>query len=128
MLHSGVVSCDNYLAMPPLDTVTLAGKSGQTYQLRIYAWKHPFKVLAGVYAVMERAIEPGSAPAYSTVYVGETDNVRTVFASHAKSECFEMHYANTIGVLPESDPAQRAAIVYDLCAALDPPCNRKDST
>ena len=127
-MHWRVVSCDNYFAMPPLDTLTLAGKSGKTYQLRIYAWKHPFKRLAGVYAVMERAIEPGSAPAYTTIYIGETDNVRTVFAAHEKRECFEMYYANTIGVLPEPDAEWRAAIVADLCAALDPPCNRQNST
>lgn len=127
MLHFQVVSCDNYFAMPPLDTVTLAGKSGRAYELRIYAWKHPFKLLSAVYVVMERVIEAQTAPSYSPIYVGETENVRTVFAGHAKSECFEMYYANTIGVLPEPDAAQRAAIVADLRAALDPPCNRNDS-
>jgi hypothetical protein len=113
--------------MPPIDTVTLAGKSGRTYQLRIYAWKHPFRQLAAVYAVMERIIESRSTPAYSTIYVGETENIRTVFASHDKRECFEMYYANTIGVLPEPDAARRAAIAGDLRAALDPPCNRTNS-
>jgi hypothetical protein len=113
--------------MPPLDTVTLAGKSGRSYQFRIYAWKHAFKRLAAVYVVMERIIESRSTPAYSTIYVGDTDNVRTVFAGHDKRECFEMYYANTIGVLPEPDGARRAEIADDLRAALDPPCNRGDS-
>jgi hypothetical protein len=113
--------------MPPIDTLTLAGKSGRTYQLRIYPWKHAFKRLAGVYAVMERAIESRTTPTYSTIYVGETENVRAIFAGHEKRECFEMYFANTIGVLPESDAAQRAAIADDLRAALDPPCNRANS-
>jgi hypothetical protein len=39
-----------------------------------------------------------------------------------------MHYANTIGVLPEPNAAQRAAIAADLRGALDPPCNRKELT
>jgi hypothetical protein len=76
---------------------------------------------------MERAIESRSTPAYSTIYVGETDNVRTVFANHDKRECFEMYYANTIGVLPEPDASWRAAIAEDLRVALDPPCNRAGS-
>lgn len=108
--------------------MTLAGKSGRTYQLRVYPWKHPFKPLSVVYAVMERIIESRSTPSYSTIYVGEAENVRTVFANHEKRECFEMYYANTIGVLVEPESAWRAAIVNDLRAALDPPCNRTDST
>jgi hypothetical protein len=76
---------------------------------------------------MERVIESRSTPAYSTIYVGETENIRAVFSGHEKRECFEMYYANTIGVLPETDAARRAAIVEDLRAALDPPCNRKSS-
>jgi hypothetical protein len=107
--------------------VTLAGKSGKTYELRVYPWKHPFKRLAAVYAVMERVIESRSTPAYTTVYVGETENIRAVFSGHDKHECFEMYYANTIGVLPEPDAARRAAIIEDLRAALDPPCNRRSA-
>jgi hypothetical protein len=38
-----------------------------------------------------------------------------------------MYYANTIGVLPEPDAARRAAIIEDLRAALDPPCNRRSA-
>jgi hypothetical protein len=127
MLRFQVVSSDNRFSMPPIDTVTLAGKSGRTYEFRIYPWKHVFKRLAAVYAVMERVIESRSTPAYSTIYVGETENIRAVFSGHEKRECFEMYYANTIGVLPETDAARRAAIVEDLRAALDPPCNRKSS-
>ena len=127
MLRRRVVSCDNYIVMPPLDTLTLAGKSGRTYELRIYAWKHAFKQLAAVYAVMERVIESRIKPAYSTIYVGETENIRAVFSDHEKHECFEMYCANTIGVLPEPDAARRAAIAEDLRAALDAPCNRSDS-
>jgi hypothetical protein len=113
--------------MPPLDTVNLVGKSGRSYPFRIYAWKHAFKRLSGVYAVMERVIEPRRTPTYSTIYVGETENVSSVFSGHEKRECFEMYCANTIGVFPEQDAAQRAAIADDLRAALDPPCNRADS-
>jgi hypothetical protein len=113
--------------MPPLDTVNLVGKSGRSYGFRIYPWKHAFKRLSGVYAVMERVIESRSTPTYSTIYVGETENLAAMFSGHDKSECFEMYYANTIGVFAEQDAAQRAAIADDLRAALDPPCNRADS-
>jgi hypothetical protein len=113
--------------MPPLDTLTLVGKSGRKYEFRIYPLKHRFKRLSGVYAVMERVVEPRSAPKYSTVYVGETVDLASVLSGHAKAECFEMYFANTIGVFPEADATKRAAIADDLSGALAPPCNRADS-
>jgi hypothetical protein len=114
--------------MPPLDTLTLVGKSGRSYELRIYPLTHRFKRLSAVYAVMERVIEPRSPPKYSTVYVGETENLATVLSGHAKTECFEMYYANTIGVFPEVEAGKRAAIANDLSGALAPPCNREGSS
>jgi hypothetical protein len=113
--------------MPPLDTLTLVGKSGCKYEFRVYPLKHHFKRLSAVYAVMERVVEPRSAPKYSAVYVGETENLATVLSGHAKTECFEMYFANTIGVFPEVDASKRAAIANDLRGALDPSCNRAGS-
>jgi hypothetical protein len=113
--------------MPPLDTLTLVGKSGRKYELRVYPLIHRFKRLSGVYAVMERVVEPRSTPKYSTVYVGETENLATVLSGHEKTECFEMYFANTIGVFAEADAAKRAAIANDLSGALGPPCNRAGS-
>ena len=42
---------------------------------------------------------------------------------HPRDECFQMYYANVIGVLKEDDARKRAAILADLLAALSPPCN-----
>lgn len=107
-----------------LDTATFTGKSGRAYDFRIYLWEHKFKALPAVYIVTERAIEPNSPPTFSPVYVGVTDDLSRIFESHEKQECFEMYYANTIAVLAESDPSERARVLQDLLEALDPPCNQ----
>lgn len=112
--------------MSKLDTVTFKGQSGCEYSCRVYPWEHEFKSLAAVYVVTERVVEPNTAPAYSPVYVGVSDDLARVFESHEKSECFQMYYANTIAVLPVPNASERARIEQDLLEALDPPCNGDD--
>jgi hypothetical protein len=47
--------------------------------------------------------------------------------AHPRDECFQMYYANVVGVLKESDGARRTAILADLLGALTPPCNAVDA-
>lgn len=107
-----------------IDTLTLAGQSGQRYELRVYVWETSFKAIPGVYVVASRSVEPGAAPAYQVLFVGAADDLATVsFQRHPRNDCFQLHYANTIGVLPERDPATRERIATDLIEGLQPPCN-----
>lgn len=109
-----------------IDTVKLTGRSGQEYELRIYVWETKFKALPGVYVVASRSIEPGAAAVYQPLFVGTAEDLSKVFKNHPRNECFQLHYANTIGVVKQPDAAARERIVEDLIAGLDPPCNAPD--
>jgi hypothetical protein len=110
-----------------IDTVRLAGRSGEEYELRVYVWDTKFKALPGVYVVASRSVEPGSPPTYEPLFVGTAEDLSKVFKQHPRTDCFELHYANTIGVLKEPDAAQRERIARDLQAGLSPPCNASDA-
>jgi hypothetical protein len=113
--------------MTKLDTAVFTGRSGREYEFRIYVWENEFIPSPAVYVVTERTIEPGQAPAYRPLYVSQTPDISGVFENHPKNECFQLHYANTIAIIPEADESERVRIEEDLIAALQPPCNTDDS-
>ena len=110
-----------------IDTLSFTGSSGQHYTLRVYVWKTAFKAVPGVYVVVSRSVEPGAPPRYEPLFVGATNDLSKVFEQHPRHDCFQLHYANTIGVLQEPDAAAREAIAADLAAGLTPPCNAPDA-
>jgi hypothetical protein len=110
-----------------IDGVTFGGQSGRKYELRIYVWNTKFKPLPGVYVVASRAIEPGTAPSYEPLFVGVAEDLSKAFRKHPRGDCFQMHYANVIGVLKEADAQVREQIAADLIAGLSPPCNADDA-
>ena len=110
-----------------LDVLALKGRSGRSYDFRIYVWNTRFKPLPGVYAILSRSIEPGEPARYDTIYVDAADDVSSVLNGHPRSDCFAMYYANVIGVFKHPEPAGRQAIVDDLVAGLAPPCNGADA-
>jgi hypothetical protein len=110
-----------------IDAVTFAGASGKQYEFRVYVWDTKFKALPGVYVVASRTMEPGESPRYESVFVGAASDLSKTFKSHPRSECFQMYYANVIGVLKEPDAAVREKISTDLIGALAPPCNANDA-
>lgn len=110
-----------------IDAVTFAGASGTQYEFRVYVWDTKFKSLPGVYVVASRSIEPGQDARYESVFVGSAPDLSRVFKSHPRGDCFQMYYANVIGVLKEPDAGARDRISADLIAALAPPCNADDA-
>jgi hypothetical protein len=110
-----------------IDSMTLTGASGREYAFRVYVWETKFKPLPGVYVVASRTIEPGAAAAYQPLFVGMTADLSKALANHPRLECFQMYYANTIGVLKEADAEERGRIVADLTQALQPHCNGDES-
>lgn len=110
-----------------IDQLRFTGQSGRSYELRLYVWETRFRASPAVYIVTERTIEPGAAPAYNPIFVGTTSDLSTIFVDHPHQDCFDLYYANTIAVLPETDAVSRVAIVHDLVAALQPPCNSSDA-
>lgn len=111
-----------------IDEVAFAGRSGTRYDFRIYVWETRFKPVPGVYVVASRTMEPGQeAPQYEPLFVGETADLSAALKSHPRDECFQMYYANVIGVLKEEDDKRRASILADLLGGLALPCNAADA-
>ena len=110
-----------------IDAVTLKGASGKQYEFRVYVWDTKFKALPGVYVVASRSIEPGQNARYESVFVGSTADLSKALKNHPHGDCFQMYYANVIGVLKEGDADAREQTSADLIAALAPPCNADDA-
>jgi hypothetical protein len=110
-----------------IDDVRFAGLSGHRYDFRIYVWDTKFKSVPGVYVVASRTVEPGQQAQYTALFAGEALDLSATLKSHPRDECFQMYYANVIGVLKEDDGAKRTAILADLLGGLAPPCNAADA-
>ena len=110
-----------------IDSVTFIGRSGEEYDFRVYVWNTKFKSLPGIYVVASRSIEPGEMPTYVPLFVGAAVDLSKVMKSHPRAECFQMYYANVIGVLKHEDEQERDRIVADLIAGLAPACNVDDA-
>lgn len=110
-----------------IDSVTFAGASGTAYEFRVYVWDTKFKALPGVYVVASRSMEPGQNPRYESVFVGSATDLSKALSNHPRADCFQMYYANVIGVLSEGDASSREKISADLIASLAPPCNADDA-
>ena len=115
------------MAKTKIDAVSFTGASGRTYDFRIYVWETRFKSLPGVYVVASRSVEPGDSARYSPLFVAGADDLSKALRQHARGDCFQLHYANVIGVLKEADAGARAQIAADLIGALHPPCNAPDA-
>ncbi len=109
-----------------IDSVTLIGQSGRAYDFRVYVWDTKFKSLPGVYVVASRSIEPGQPPTYTPLFVGATADLSKAMKAHPRSECFQMYYANVVGVLKQEDEHERARAVADLVDGIAPVCNAED--
>lgn len=110
-----------------IDALTLTGRSGKSYEFRIYVWDTKFKSVAGIYVVASRAMEPGRAATYEPVFIGHSADLSKAFKHHPRNDCFQLYYANVVGVLKEANDAARATVVEDLVAALTPPCHAADA-
>ena len=108
--------------------MTLTGRSGRQYEFRMYVWETKFKAVPGIYVVASRSIEPGQAPTYSPLFIGAANDLSKPLKNHARTECFQMYYANVVGLLREERDNEREEIVKDLLDALAPPCNSDAET
>jgi hypothetical protein len=110
-----------------IDEITFAGRSGQRYGFRVYVWETKFKAVPGVYVVASRTVEPGRRAHYAPLFAGEARDLSSALKRHPRDECFQMYYANVIGVLKEDDDETRASILADLLGGLALPCNAADA-
>ena len=110
-----------------IDEVEFAGRSGERYAFRVYVWDTRFKSVPGVYVVASRTVEPGQTAQYAPLFAGEAADLSAALKGHPRDECFQMYYANVVGVLKEADGAKRASILTDLRDSLALPCNAADA-
>ena len=93
----------------------------------MYVWETKFKSLPGVYLVASRSIEPGQQPTYAPLFVGAAGDLSKPLKNHPRTECFQLYYANVVGVLREERDGEREQIVVDLVEGLTPPCNSMET-
>jgi hypothetical protein len=110
-----------------IDQVAFVGGSGRRYECRVYVWDTKFKSVPGVYIVACRTMEPGEPARYEALFVGEAADLSAALKAHPRDECFQMYYANVIGVFKEENAKARATILADIKAGLSPPCNAADA-
>ncbi|HTR26133.1 MAG TPA: GIY-YIG nuclease family protein [Terriglobales bacterium] len=109
--------------MAKISTVTLKGKSGQTYDFDVWAINQAFKAVAAVYAVTRRYQSANSGYSHDVIYIGQTEDLSTRFDDHHKADCFTKHKANCICTHLDDDEDSRLAKEQDLIENYNPPCN-----
>ena len=114
--------------MSPIE-LHATGASGAKYPLRAYPWGTAFADVPGIYAFLR----PTPAGVWQVLYVGQTQSLGTrvgagVNGHHRAGEA-RRRGATHVAVLPwGSGELARLWVERDLCAALNPPCNRTLST
>lgn len=103
-----------------IDTVKLTGSnSRRQYPFSVYPKRSPWASVAGVYIILRKELD-GS---YSTIYVGQTEDLAARMANHHKEPCFNRHRWTHLGFLSESSGAGRLTIEGDIRAGYQWPCN-----
>lgn len=110
-----------------IDDIVFVGGSGRIYAFRVYVWDTKFKAVPGVYVVASRTADPGQRAQYVPLFAGAARDISAALKNHPRDECFQMYYANVVGVLKEDNDEQRASILADLLGKLLVPCNAADA-
>ena len=105
--------------MPKETTLTLKGKSGNTYDFDVYPWRTNFNAVGAVYIVL-KILSNGE---YDLIYIGQTGDLSSRFGDHHNQSCFDRHGKTHIGIHRESSEKQRFAIESDLIANYTTNCN-----
>jgi hypothetical protein len=106
-----------------ISTVTLKGRSGQTYDFEVWALGQAFNAVAAVYAITCRYKNSKDEYTHDVIYIGQTEDMSTRFDDHHKADCFKKHKANCICTHRDDDEDSRLAKEQDLIANYNPPCN-----
>ena len=105
--------------MASLGTITLAGKSGSTYEFSIYNRTQEFREVGALY-VMSKKNTNGK---YAIIYVGQTGNLSERPLNHHKTACFDKHGADLLLIKTEDSEKRRLSIESDLVDNYNPSCN-----
>jgi hypothetical protein len=110
--------------MAKIATMSFVGKSGRTYAFDFYPIDTAFEALRAVYVITRRVSSPeGVGGGHGYIYVGETENLSTVFDAHHKQACFYRHSANCIGIHVDGSQQSRRSKEDDVLQGNHWPCN-----
>ena len=104
--------------MAKIETISLKGCSGKTYNFDVYHIGTDFKALGAVYCISKRKDNN-----HTLIYLGITDDLSTRFNNHHKEDCFKNHNANCVSVHLNSSEKERKLIEQDLLCNYNFPCN-----
>lgn len=112
--------------MPEARKIKWQGKSGKSYEYRIYPMGTTFKAEPGNY-VFAKETKPKT---WAAIYVGESSNlderVGSGLDNHEKLPCAKREGATHVHVkLTSGGVAARRAEEEDIREAHDPPCNKE---
>jgi predicted GIY-YIG superfamily endonuclease len=111
--------------MSDVQTITLKGKSGNSYVFNIYDIKSNWAEVAAVYVVTRAVTKPEGGSTHYIIYVGQTDNLKNRFSNHDHQKCFDNNNANRLCVLQQGNEDKRRSIESDLIGSYNPPCNKQ---
>lgn len=98
--------------------IYFAGVSKRYNAFRFYSLTDEFPETAAVYIFAKSG--NGS---YESLYIGETDTLKSTISNHEKWVCVSRRFVNTLCVHFEKDATVREQIVSDLIEEQRPPCN-----
>lgn len=105
--------------------ITFSGKSGEKYYFQVWPLETRFKSVAAVYFLTKRVHENDNyrRAGHEEIYIGQTEDLNTPFATQAQLDCFRKHGANCICVYPAASAERRLAVEQDLIAFHRTSCN-----
>ena len=101
-------------------TLTINGKSGNSYIFQIYEISVKFNGGGGVYLFTKLM---GDKLTHKSVYLGITNDLSTRFNNHHKKDCIKNNGATHLCVLINNNETERNAIEEDLLGAINTLCN-----
>ncbi len=106
--------------MASLGTVMLNGASGAEYTFDVYTadtiWLDD---IACVYYISN----VGNDGRQTSIYIGETEDLKERISPHHKQSCFHRYRYNAISIYQEGLQSRRLEIESDLVQHYSPPCN-----
>lgn len=94
--------------------LTLTGQSGFKYKFAVFPIESSWRCREVIYVVSNRYNKADGSVKHWKIYVGQTDDMPTLFLNHDKFSCFQSHGATHVSILREDMETDREGIVMDI--------------
>jgi hypothetical protein len=110
--------------MSKLATLELTGISKNKYEFDVYSYTSEFPNLSCIYCVSNRRYNSKLGKfSHEIIYIGKTNDISLVLATHNKKDCFELRNPNCISIYKSNSDRERIQIEEDLIKNYKPVCN-----